>query len=175
MGSWIYVALMGVAALLYAWMLPRNQETLKSSEQLVKEVEITLEQYIGEIQLENEQLVELVAKMKQEFMDKQAVHHHELREYQERLLKLEQQLGNTESRLSAAETDINDAQMKLAAVLTPDITEQAERLPTIKDRYGPLFEMHQEGKSIDMIAKSTGMQRGEVQLIIQLAKQEESI
>ncbi|MNC80265.1 hypothetical protein D3C75_1330060 [compost metagenome] len=43
-----------------------------------------------------------------------------------------------------------------------------------RDRYPELFELYGKGKSIDMIAKTMGLQRGEVQLILQLAKKEES-
>ncbi|MNJ40883.1 hypothetical protein D3C77_357880 [compost metagenome] len=42
------------------------------------------------------------------------------------------------------------------------------------ERYPELFELYDQGKSIDMIAKAVGIQRGEVQLILQLAKKEES-
>jgi hypothetical protein len=41
-------------------------------------------------------------------------------------------------------------------------------------RYPELFELYNQGKSIDMIAKAVGIQRGEVQLILQLANKEES-
>jgi len=52
---------------------------------------------------------------------------------------------------------------------------QSEPVNSIKTRYPKLFELDEQGKSIDSIAKLTGLQRGEVQLILQLAKQEESM
>ena len=33
--------------------------------------------------------------------------------------------------------------------------------------------MHEKGKSVEQIAKATGMNKGEVQLILQLARREE--
>ncbi|WKL01189.1 hypothetical protein Q0F98_31440 [Paenibacillus amylolyticus] len=54
---------------------------------------------------------------------------------------------------------------------------KSESLPqreSIKDRYAELFTLHAEGKSMDAISKQTGIQRGEVQLILQLAEREES-
>ena len=60
---WIYIVLLGIAAVLYAFMPKRREETV-SSERVVKEVENTLEGYMAEIQNENEQLVELVSQMK---------------------------------------------------------------------------------------------------------------
>jgi len=44
---------------------------------------------------------------------------------------------------------------------------------TVKARYKELFELYDAGKSIEYIAKKMGKNKGEVQLIIGLAKQEE--
>lgn len=43
----------------------------------------------------------------------------------------------------------------------------------IKNRYGSIFELHAQGKSVEYISKKIGMNKGEIQLIIQLARQEE--
>lgn len=51
--------------------------------------------------------------------------------------------------------------------------EVVPALTKIEDRYAALFEMHHQGKSIEVIAKKLGMNKGEVNLIIQLAKQED--
>ncbi|MNG03181.1 hypothetical protein D3C84_862490 [compost metagenome] len=45
--------------------------------------------------------------------------------------------------------------------------------PSIRDRYVELFELYDQGKSIEAVARKLGMNKGEIQLIIQLAKQEE--
>nr|WP_309121393.1 hypothetical protein [Paenibacillus sp.] len=44
---------------------------------------------------------------------------------------------------------------------------------TVKSRYKEVFDLHDSGKSIEHIAKKLGKNKGEVQLIIGLAKQEE--
>jgi len=44
---------------------------------------------------------------------------------------------------------------------------------TVKSRYKEVFELYDKGKSIEFIAKKLGKNKGEVQLIIGLAKQEE--
>ncbi|MCI3918996.1 hypothetical protein MO973_01975 [Paenibacillus sp. TRM 82003] len=44
---------------------------------------------------------------------------------------------------------------------------------TVKERYREVFEMYEGGKSIEYIAKKLGKNKGEIQLIIGLAKQEE--
>ncbi|WP_201318462.1 MULTISPECIES: hypothetical protein [unclassified Paenibacillus] len=46
-------------------------------------------------------------------------------------------------------------------------------LMNIKQRYAELFELYELGKSMDFIAKKLGMNKGEISLILLLAKQEE--
>ncbi|WP_156337276.1 hypothetical protein [Paenibacillus dakarensis] len=181
MDSWIYIVLLGIAAILYAFMLPKRREDTVNNEQIIKEVESTLEQYMNEIQLENEQLLELVGQMKQEQSAKHTVQQEQINEMRQRLLAAEQQLSSTEARMGIMETALsakgNDPLPAGSSGSTePTESEKITQPPvnSIKRRYTSLFDMYEDGKSIDMIAKSTGMQRGEVQLIIQLAKQEET-
>ncbi|HZG75674.1 MAG TPA: hypothetical protein VEZ72_07425, partial [Paenibacillus sp.] len=46
---------------------------------------------------------------------------------------------------------------------------------TVKSRYKEVFDLHDSGKSIEYIAKKLGKNKGEVQLILGLAKQEEPV
>lgn len=179
MDSWIYIALLGIGAVLYALMLPKRREETVNSEQVIKEMESTLEQYMGEVQLENEQLLDLVSSMKQEQAAKQTAQQEQLTEMRQRLLTLEQQQSSTEARMSSLETSwdsIKVTEVSADALASSESAPIAIQPPinSIKRRYTELFDMYEAGRSIDMIAKSVGMQRGEVQLIIQLAKQEES-
>ncbi|MFB4329058.1 DUF6115 domain-containing protein [Paenibacillus sp. CR_12] len=176
---WIYIVLLGIAAVLYAFMLPKRREETVSSERVVKEVENTLEGYMAEIQNENEQLVELVSQMKKELDAKQQAHQEQVSDLRQRMLAMEQKMTESQTRLRTAEEKL--AQAAGAASLSAGAaaaTSEADHAPpvhSIKSRYAELFDLYEQGKSIDMIAKSTGLQRGEVQLIIQLAKQEESV
>ncbi|WP_106766042.1 hypothetical protein [Paenibacillus faecalis] len=177
--SWIYIVLLGIGAVLYALMLPKRQDETVTSEQVIKEVESTLEQYMGEIQLENEQLLDLVGQMKKEQAVRQEAQQEHLSEMRQRLLAVEQQIAAAEGRLSTAEALLTslpeDAPLEQTAAAEEEADQEVPTpIPSIKSRYSELFDMYEAGKSIDMIAKSTGMHRGEVQLIIQLAKQEES-
>jgi DNA-binding NarL/FixJ family response regulator len=52
--------------------------------------------------------------------------------------------------------------------------EEDPKRESIKDRYTELFRLYDEGKSMDAISRQTGIQLGEVQLILQLAEREES-
>jgi len=54
--------------------------------------------------------------------------------------------------------------------------EPADPIPepqSIRVRYGELLELYGRGRSVEQIAKALGMNKGEVQLILQLAKREE--
>lgn len=179
MEPWTYIVLLGIGAVLYALMLPKRREETVNSEQVIKEMESTLEQYMGEVQLENEQLLDLIGQMKQEQAAKQTAQQEQLNEMRHRLLAVEQQFATTEGRLSSTETFLASMPANISPVQSAEALEIADNVSeppinSIKTRYTELFDMYEAGKSIDMIAKSAGMQRGEVQLIIQLAKQEES-
>jgi hypothetical protein len=52
---------------------------------------------------------------------------------------------------------------------------EVEEIKTITERYAELFDLYRQGKSIEFIAKKIGMNKGEVILIIDLAKQGEEI
>jgi hypothetical protein len=56
--------------------------------------------------------------------------------------------------------------------MAPDKPLKQEGM-NIRYRYMELFALEKQGKSIDHIAKKLGMNKGEVMLIIQLAKQED--
>ena len=44
---------------------------------------------------------------------------------------------------------------------------------SMKSRYSELFTLHDQGKSVEAIAKKLSMNKGEVSLILQLSRQEE--
>ncbi|MEC0203148.1 hypothetical protein P4H39_10945 [Paenibacillus lautus] len=176
---WIYIVLLGIAAVLYAFMLPKRREETVSSERVVKEVENTLEGYMAEIQNENEQLVELVSQMKKELDAKQQAHQEQVSDLRQRMLAMEQKMTDSQTRIRTAEEKLAQAaeaaSLSAGAAAAASEVEPARPVHSIKSRYTELFDLYEQGKSIDMIAKTTGFQRGEVQLIIQLAKQEESV
>ncbi|MBB3125910.1 type II secretory pathway pseudopilin PulG [Paenibacillus rhizosphaerae] len=197
MEPWLIVVILGAAALVYAMMLPKRKEEQSQQGSVVKQVEATLEQYMAEIENENVELVELVAQMKQEMAAKQLSQQEQLTEMRHRLVSLEQQVAQQDARLSQVErlpAGLAPVSREAAAAVEPEAlpgsavadgadsegqggTEPAlsEQQPSIRDRYPELFELYSAGKSIDAIGKMTGMHRGEIQLILQLAKQEETV
>ncbi|MBM6997097.1 hypothetical protein IM700_015675 [Paenibacillus sp. DXFW5] len=199
---WFYIVLLGAAALVYALLLPGRQSAAPKAD-MARELEATLEQYMAEIENENQELIDMVAQMKQDFVSKQLAG-------QEQIAELRRRLGDTEASAKQAETRLAllESAMEKSAVVTdlvpggtthalPGMLPQLETAATVtseslpifesplpeeaeppqeqvRDRYPELFELYGKGKSIDMIAKTMGLQRGEVQLILQLAKKEES-
>ncbi|AJS59141.1 DUF6115 domain-containing protein [Paenibacillus sp. IHBB 10380] len=179
MEPWIIIVLLGAAALVYAFMLPKRAVPVdkSSSDRVVKEVEATLEQYMADIEEENNALVELVSQMKKDSSVKQSVLEGQLTELKQQLVHVEQHLIEHANRITITENkQSNDLQIgaNIVAEVQPIelLDTPEERIDTIKHRYPELFELHDQGKSIDVIAKTVGLQRGEIQLILQLAKQE---
>lgn len=187
--------MLGVAAILYSFLIPgRVNNNMKPNQN--NEIEATLEQYMAEIENENQELIHLITQMKQEFTTKQLAAQEQIVELRNRLVTVEQGMQSQEIKLrtftSTQETTLM-ARMSEAALAqadlkqvvieeeaTPVLEEVVEEEPTKKHedslhyRYPELFELYNQGKSIDMIAKAVGIQRGEVQLILQLANKEES-
>lgn len=204
---WFYIVLLGVAALLYAFMIPARNDSSKREQGGREDVEATLEQYLAEIEKENDELIELVSQMKQDFAGKQLSQQEQLLELRQRLNEVELVSRENGVKLGELERNVNNASSGLVGnssiqpeqvngVLTthsafvgvqdeaapaleqieenePVEEEELQENPTVRERYAELFELYAQGKSLDMIAKAAGIQRGEVQLILQLAKKED--
>ncbi len=193
--GWIYIVLIGAVAIVYGFLLPkaRNVAATAQSMATVDKVEDTLEHYMAEIEKENEEIIDLVSKIKQESTAKQLALQEQLTEMRQRLIQLEQKPDPVimPSAVSPVATMQNpaytqtqgtgtqgDALRESAARMAqqysePVVEEQPDTTERIQDRYQELFALYENGKSIDTIAKTVGLQRGEVQLILQLAKQED--
>jgi TolA-binding protein len=185
---WLYIALLGAAALMYGWMLPKRGGGKSPEAVLVKNMEATLEQYMADIGRENDELIDLVTHMKQDHASRITAIQEQISELRQRIVELErhdrrstdisqqtaalvsEQLNQARSGASVQEAE-RDIQ---GPVIEDHAAEEKtdEPLETIRDRYAELFMLHGQGKSLDYIARQTGMQRGEVQLILQLAERE---
>lgn len=197
---WFYIVLLGLAALIYAMLLPNRKSSEKATDNGLGDIEVTLEQYMSEIEKENDELIDLVTQMKQDFTSKQIAHQEQLVELRQRIIEVEQAsrqvLNNTTTVLeltnigavaqpvspsvSIEETGntapyFEDIHEPFHIVEENDMSEvmETKASETVRDRYPELFDLYEKGKSIDMIAQTIGIQRGEIQLILQLAKREE--
>lgn len=192
MQPWVYIVLLGVAAILYAFILPARVRDGNADKQSLKETEAALELYMADIERENDELVQLVSSIKQQSQSNQLVMQEQISDLREQLIDLKNSSSLLEARLAEDEKNLQQLShayemsataAAAAAGVKPQRVESGVEQPeekqkpisSIKLRYPRLFELHEQGKSIDSIAKTAGLQRGEVQLILQLAKQEASL
>lgn len=185
MEPWITVALFGVAIFGFAWLTPaRRQEDRDRGGS-----DPAYDQLLEEFETENRELLEAVTKFKQEQDEtvKNLVKQIQVLEQQMNEMSAERQAGA--GAAVAAETADAAAPAEPPAELpakrpstapassetpaeAPPIAAAAAPIP-IRERYAGLLAQHRSGRSIEQIAKSAGMNKGEVQLILQLARREE--
>lgn len=193
MSPWIIIVILGACAIAYALIMPRKDKVQQPSNQLVQEMESTLEHYMTEIEQDNDALIQRVAELKGEATAADQRMQSQLQQLQQRLDQLEQQKAKT-TELNPAEIIMSQRSEGLQAQSLKDSVvaemnqqmasaseqqgnpeqEEDPKRESIKDRYTELFRLHDEGKSMDAISRQTGIQLGEVQLILQLAEREES-
>lgn len=180
MNPWIYIVILGAALFGYAWMMPRTRD---NGTELASEA--AYDKLLEDLEAENRELVDAVAVFKREqdgMVDKLG----------KRVRELELQM---QSRIeSAPAADIVAAPAAQAIepatadhMIEPaspemmpnpprtDVTTEAEPRPiSIRERYKELLSLHEHGRSVEQIAKSLGLNKGEVQLVLQLARREEA-
>ncbi|WP_249862830.1 hypothetical protein [Paenibacillus konkukensis] len=169
--------------------MPRTNGSKELQGPTIGEIEETMEHFAAELEEQNEALIRQLAETTREYdaqsaklaskidmLEKQSVHtgqeiarlslaNEELQKKLERITEWQQ------SVLQNAAAFPQPSGEAAAAVEEP----QASHGMNIKKRYSELFSMYDQGKSSDYIAKKMGMNKGEVSLIIQLAKQEEQL
>lgn len=138
------IILLGMAITVYARVFLKESQAPSGSQNVIEQLEQSLELFTGEIEEENKQVFNHIVVMKQEFQAK--THQLELR-----LSQLEK-YENSEPK---GDVDLKDTD-------------------TIKQRYTRLFQLYGEGHSIEAISREIDLPKGEVQLIIKLAQQEEA-
>ncbi|WP_322903955.1 hypothetical protein [Paenibacillus campi] len=193
--SWVYIVLVGAVAIVLGMLLPKKravkpQETALSS--TVEKVEDTLEHYMTEIEKENEEIIDLVSKIKQESTAKQIALQEQVSEMRQRLMELEQRAVTVPQPIIVEKPAVETVTIPVTETIIigrqgEALLESAVRLQQeqaaeleqdaakerIENRYPELFQLHRNGKSVDAIARALSLHRGEVLLILQLAKQEE--
>ncbi|QSF42912.1 hypothetical protein [Paenibacillus tianjinensis] len=188
MQPWVYIVLVGAVAIVYALRLPARGPSDPAEKQSLKDTEAALELYMADIERENNEMIQLVGSIKQQSQNTKAALQEEIGGLREQVAELQKNMLLLDSRLTAEEKGllqltavVKNNGGKITAEAPPGSAEtvtsepKAKPISSIKLRYPRLFELHEQGKSIDSIAKTAGLQRGEVQLILQLAKQEESV
>jgi predicted DNA-binding ribbon-helix-helix protein len=137
---------------------------------MVKEIEDTMEHFASEIEVENNQLLQSVAQIKTD-------HDQQMNRLIAKVDQLEKQNYDLSSEIkSIVMNKLHEQNKQLSRAniedVVPEIEKEASQLQ-MKERYSELFLLHEQGKAVEYIAKKLNLNKGEVQLIIQLAKQEE--
>lgn len=179
-----YIVLLGAVVIVGAFIMPRKNQHAALPTQTVQNMETALEQFMENMEKDNQELVQLVAKARQETKS-------DADSKEQRIIALERKCDMLAEQLELAlsrpaPTAANQVQSlqavemealkpSIEAVVHPEvIINEAKQLNKIQARYSELFQLYEQGKSIEAISKKLGMNKGEVQLIIQLAKQEEA-
>ncbi|MBB3109420.1 hypothetical protein FHS18_001472 [Paenibacillus phyllosphaerae] len=195
MDPWLYIVLLGGVVLVVGLLMPRGKQQADPQQSSVRSMEIALEQFMENMEAENGRMVELAAKVKQDLHASAKSNDERFRQLEIRCADLEQALARQtmsqapvayiqtdritaaeQAALSqAAETFKPAAPIEAPMDILPEEADMEEEDPSLRGRYNELFSLYEAGKSIEAISKKLGMNKGEVQLILQLSKQEEKV
>lgn len=159
------MVMLGLAVILYAVMKPRERQAHTDAD-LSARLEYAMDQFSNELERENKKLLQLLTEMKN---DSDARY----RKLEEHVALLDEKMKRPDAGLRRAEqlrhTDVRHASS------SHDASSSYDQHPSVsvRNRYGDLFQLHNDGKSIEYIAKKLGMNKGEVQLILTLARRED--
>jgi hypothetical protein len=206
MEPWLTVSLFGLAVFGLAWLAPG-----RAREDHAGGGDSAYDRLLEELETENRELLEAVARFKQEQDETVKGLVRQIAELERKFREAEARTAASkaeESRADGAEgvagkaaDSSGDAGSSAPASLGLEIpadkaiagsgpavfegetespatqaaaTEEkaASASASIRARYAGLLALHAKGKSVEQIAKSVGMNKGEVQLILHLAKRE---
>jgi len=181
--------LLGIVIVGYAWMMPKSSGKSKETEFVS---EAAYDRLLEDLENENRELVDAVSKFKREQDDTVEKLGRRLVDMEHQMTKwLEEAPGKGASSSSDSSnilTETDQASVPSdssrptvpavpASQLEPVVevvNEETTNPPlTIRGRYPELLELHEKGRSIEQIAIAMGMNKGEVQLILQLVRREE--
>jgi len=174
---WVYIALVGLALIVYSRFLPRRGN---APEQWKQEMEETIGQFAAELEADNKEIVQLLSTMRKEheakvnmlaqridFLERQAA------DYSQRLAQLAAAAENKPLPARAEPLPKPPHEPAPPVEPAPDSAPSPVSMTGIRERYAELFQLYDQNKSIDYIARKLGMNKGEVGLILELARQEE--
>jgi hypothetical protein len=190
--AWIVIVLLGVVVILYAFLLPKTAPRKMVDEEVLDSVEGTLQHFIEEMDQENKEFARMVGEMKREHERQTNILLDRIEFLERKTTNLTEELSSGSKSRTRQESVAGEADSTQGA--TQAIPAESRRHPspgqpqnqsqpqtlqappgrsTVKSRYQEVFEMYDSGKSIEYIAKKLGTNKGEIQLIVQLAKREE--
>ncbi|MDQ0876413.1 hypothetical protein QFZ77_005072 [Paenibacillus sp. V4I3] len=200
MQPWMYVVLLGLVLIVYARFLPKEQAAASIKTNVVQEIEETIEHFAAEMDEQNQTLLNLFSKTKQDYEIELAKLAGRLESLEKQKHELSKELTKVHvnhqinQRTNAATDVFSDDQHAIISgipsanpahsvqvasselVASAKESEVEEPIYTglgMKSRYSELFSLYDQGKGVEAIAKKLGMNKGEVSLILQLSRQEE--
>jgi len=181
--GWHYIVLLGAVIIVAAFALPKSKKAAPAEPQSIQNMETALEQFMENMEKDNEELAQLVIKAQKEAKAEAAQKERQLEELRQQLQQAAERIALLESRPIQTIQPVQPVQplaaghVEAAAIEPKDeIVPEAEApaKETIRSRYAELFQLYEEGKSIEAISRKLGIHKGEISLIMGLAKQEES-
>ncbi|MEX2415242.1 MAG: hypothetical protein WD424_03785, partial [Paenibacillaceae bacterium] len=162
MQPWLYIVILGACIIVYSYMRPRDVVSKRTA--VVNDIELALEQFAEELEEGNKELMISVSGLKRELEA-------EINKLNGRISVLEK----LDTRIELSNVIMEKPKLRRIMKKHDDrVDEDIETLnkETVKDedkpiendikiRYGAIFELHSEGKSIEYIARKTGMNKGE--------------
>jgi len=187
MDPWQLIVLLGAFAVVAALAMPRRKDSEPAAS--AAGMQVALEQFMENMEADNRELVDTLTKSQHQHREDNAARDERIAGLERRIRELEDKLGRSELHFEEQLRSLRNAAVQPIAAAQPtadaesnareaaeDTQRAAEPEPEaspIRERYAEVFDMHGQGKSIDAIAKKLGMNKGEIMLILQLARQEE--
>ncbi|WP_027090843.1 DUF6115 domain-containing protein [Cohnella thermotolerans] len=197
MEPWVTLVLTGVAIAGYGWLLPKSGAKASADGSALRGEE-AYDRLLEDLEAENRELLDAVAIFKKEQEEKVGLLSRRIRELEMQMAERPDRGSPADAPPRSAAQPPSQAPSDPAAVAAPPAAgEAADSTPvpgseageeagpaarseealaaadTIGSRYAELLDLHRRGRSIEQIAKTLGMNKGEVQLILQLARREE--
>jgi septal ring factor EnvC (AmiA/AmiB activator) len=182
MDPWLLIVLLGGFTLVCGLLIPRRNGSAESGRNVLS-MQNSLEQFMENMEADNKDLVNAVTETTSQQREDNAVRDERIMALERRCQELEQTIARSETRIEARlqslHTAVDRNTQPAAAAVTREVEKTADADHAeaggspIRTRYTELFNLHESGKSIEIIAKKMGMNKGEVMLILQLSKQEE--
>ncbi|MBJ6363405.1 DUF6115 domain-containing protein [Paenibacillus sp. GCM10012307] len=181
---WQYLVLLGAFVVVLAFILPKKPG--QSNHSSISDMELALEQFMQTLETDNKEFLEMAGRTQQELRDAIASKEQRIVTLEHRCRELGQELAGIQSSLELRLAELSTRTVAINSVpafappAAPEPLEQSLQVEgedhsseLIKDRYAELLMLYNQGKSTDYIAKKLGLNKGEVQLIVQLSIQEE--
>ncbi|MGN7453795.1 hypothetical protein ACTHPH_03135 [Paenibacillus pasadenensis] len=193
MQPWHYIVLVGAVVLVWSNLLARGRGANKtksegSSDAGLQQMELALEQFMENMEQSQRDLTGLVLSSKEQEKEEARRREERIAELEERCTRLQREMELQAASVAAASAAGGPAGQRPAAPAAAasqpaeapqeGLAESAASAQApasksgIRQRFKMLFDLHEQGLSVEQIAKRLGMNKGEVLLIQQLAKQE---